>query len=339
MAMNRSLHWEQRVALIRHNLHAASRSGDFTFFRSLQAQGFVEGTNHVATLSATLGDEADAVLAGLDDLNASIAYMHQDAFRNVYNSLKTYYADDISSDQMIEKSKVYVDATMQKQMADHSIDKMTSSAIALIKQQNESVQDTAANVWITGNTIIADCVEICIRQIDMLEKNMSDFIRLEDSWETVKASVGLSTTALKGVYSLMAVDANYDGQISRPASAAFNFSGGNMLRRLSSAFAGGSAPTSRHSSFSSANTSMKRECLSPEYKTPNYLRNSVSSAVPTSLPPPTNRFSVTQLDTIPPTPAVFDEEINPFDTSVPLPPVPALHIPDSRVSQAVMVLM
>lgn len=342
-----SLHWEQRIALVRHNLHSASRSGDFGFFKSLQAQGFLAGINHTANLSATLGDDSDAVLSGLDDLNASLAYVHQDAFNNVYTSLKAHFADP---DSTAGKSKVYVDATMQKQMAHHAIDKMTSSAIALIQQQPESIHDTATHVWITGNTIIADCMEICFKQIDMLENNMDDFIRLEDSWETVKASVGCSVSALKGIFNLMAVeDSNDVRQTSSPSTAPFAIGGGSMFRRLSNAFSGatgGSAPSSRHSSLSVASGPSKRnsDSLVPEYRTPNYLRNSVSNAMPTSLPLSTNPFQHshspfhhTRLQTIPPTPAAFEDDINPFDTSVPLPPAP--QIPELRVSQAVMVLM
>lgn len=339
--MHKSLHWEQRIALVRHNLHAASRSGDFTFFKTLQAQGFIEGINHVASLSATLGEEADAVMSGLDDLNGSIAYSHQDAFKSVYTSLKSYFADDQDIEGIAGRSKVYVDATMQKQMADHAIDKVTGSAIALIKQQPEAVQDTAASIWITGNTIISDCMEICIKQIDMLEDNMNDFIRLEDSWDTVKNSVGGSVSALKGVFNLMAVESNDDSPTSHQSSGSFNFGGGNMFRRLSSAFVGGSAPSSRQSSFSVASTASKRDSLMPEYRTPNYLRNSVSSAVPTSLPPtassPFHQFQHSMLSTIPPTPAAVDDDINPFDTSVPLPDVPVL--PELRLTQAVMVIM
>ena len=320
--MNKSLHWEQRIALVRHNLHSASRGGDFTFFRTLQAQGFIEGTNHVATLSAALGDEADVVLSGLDDLNASIAFMHQDAFKNVYGSLKSYLVDSQASNEIVDRSKVFVDATMQKQMADHSIDKMTSSAVDLIQQQPESLQDAAANVWIMGNTMTADCIEICIQHIDRLEDNMNDFIRLEDSWETVKTSVGCPISALTGVFNLMAIEDGNDEQSSRSASSVFG--GGNVFRRLSNAFVGGSAPSSRHSSFSMASTTSKRDSLPPVYRTPVYLRNSVSNAVPTSLPPPSNVFQHTQLTTIPPTPATMDDEINPFDTSSPLPPVPTL---------------
>jgi hypothetical protein len=74
----RYLHWTQRIALVRSSLHSASRSGDFTFFKSLQAAGMVEGTNHVAILSAEMGGEIDILLAAMDNLNAGLAYVHQD---------------------------------------------------------------------------------------------------------------------------------------------------------------------------------------------------------------------------------------------------------------------
>jgi len=71
------LHWTQRIALVRHNLHSARRTNDFTFFKSLQAHALLEGTDHVALLQSSLGDQADTVLSTLDNLNAGIAYVHQ----------------------------------------------------------------------------------------------------------------------------------------------------------------------------------------------------------------------------------------------------------------------
>lgn len=78
MAINteRKLHWTQRIALARHNLHAARRTSDFTFFKTLQAHALIEGTDYVATLNDVLGDDADTVLSTLDNLNAGIAYVH-----------------------------------------------------------------------------------------------------------------------------------------------------------------------------------------------------------------------------------------------------------------------
>jgi hypothetical protein len=82
------LHWTQRVALVRHNLHSARGTNDFSFFKSLQAHALIEGTDHVATLYSSLGDNADSVLSTLDNLNAGIAYVHQDAFKAVYDAAK-----------------------------------------------------------------------------------------------------------------------------------------------------------------------------------------------------------------------------------------------------------
>jgi hypothetical protein len=337
--MNKTLHWQQRIALVRHNLHAAHRGGDFAFFKTLQAQALFENTNHVATLSATLGDDADSVLAGLDDLNASIAHVHEDAFRNVYNSLKTYlHESHVVQGDCDEKSKIFVDVQMQKQMADHAIDKATSSAVALIQQQPTAVQDTAAAVWITGTTIIADSVEVVLQQLSALDSNMHDFIRLEESWNNVKTSVGHSVSALKGVFSLMSGEPDSPCVGASVRSSSFS---DTMFRRLSSAFVSNSVPASRSSSLSSAPGSNGRSSSlqSPEYRIPNF-RNGANSACPTSLPGGQG-WRHTRLDAIPPTPAagdIGDEEINPFDTSVPLlPDLPSLL--DIRTEQAVMCLI
>jgi hypothetical protein len=317
--MNKTLHWQQRIALVRHNLHAAHRSGDFTFFKTLQAQALFDNTNHVATLSATLGDDADSVLSGLDDLNASIAHVHEDAFKNVYNSLKTYlHESHVASGECDEKSKVFVDVQMQKQMADHAIDKATSSAIALIQQQPSSVQDTAAAVWITGTTIIADSIEIVLKHLSGLEGNMHDFIRLEESWNEVKTSVGHSVSALTTF---------------RRFSNAFS-----SVPASGSRSSAGSLPGSRSGSISSQGHHVRSSSFQAfDDNGRNSFRNSVSFACPTSLPAGQG-WRHTMLDTIPPTPAtgeIGDEEINPFDTSVPpMPEIPCLI--DIRSEQAVM---
>ncbi|CAD0091270.1 unnamed protein product [Aureobasidium vineae] len=347
--MNKTLHWQQRIALVRHNLHAAHRSGDFTFFKTLQAQALFDNTNHVATLSATLGDEADSVLSGLDDLNASIAHVHEDAFKNVYNSLKTYlHESHVANDDCDEKSKVFVDVQMQKQMADHAIDKATSSAIALIQQQPVSVQDTAAAVWITGTIIIADSVEIVLKHLSALEDNMHDFIRLEESWNGVKTSVGHSVSALKGVFSLMSGEPEPESPTVGASSRSSSFSG-TVFRRFSSAFSsapvpgsrsssGGSRPGSRSGSISNQGHHVRSSSFhATDYNARNSFRNSVSSACPTSLPSGQG-WRHTELDTIPPTPAagdIGDQEVNPFDTSVPpMPEIPSLM--EIRSEQTVM---
>lgn len=81
------LHWNQRVVLVRHNLHSARRTNDFSFFKSLQAHALIESTDHVALLYSSLGDNADSVLSTLDNLSAGIAYVRQDAFKAVYDAV------------------------------------------------------------------------------------------------------------------------------------------------------------------------------------------------------------------------------------------------------------
>ena len=141
---NPRLHWEQRVALVRHNLHAARRTNDFTVFKSLQAHALIDGTDHVAILYSSLGDDADSVLSTLDNLNAGIACVHQDAFIAVYDGAKMSMH---SSDRSLagRKLMVRVDMCQQRDMADHAIDKTANSAINFIQTQPPHRQDAVAN--------------------------------------------------------------------------------------------------------------------------------------------------------------------------------------------------
>ncbi|GAB7363596.1 hypothetical protein MBLNU230_g4167t1 [Neophaeotheca triangularis] len=330
-ALNRQLHWSQRVALVRHSLHTASRSGDFTFFKTLQASGMLEGTNHVAQLSASLGDEADAVLAAMDNLNTGLAYIHQDAFKHVFDKVKESMREESTNDG---RSALYVDITMQKNMADMAIDKMTSSAIALISQQPSHVQDEAANVWISGATIVADCMEVTIRELDQLDQKLRDLIRMEESWNVVKASAIQAATGLKGVFSLMDVSGELNNQERSPSSSSY---GSTVFRRLSNAFAGSSPAHSRASSVASLPANVgRRMSASPVYKTPNYVRNSVNAGCPTSMP--SWNFNHHQLSAIPPTPAHDIDQADPFDTSV-LEQPPVTSLPAMTMDQKAMATM
>jgi hypothetical protein len=165
----------------------------------------LEGTNHVAVLSAEMGDDVDLLLAAMDNLNAGLAYVHQDVFQKVYEGLKHSMKEEGNGDATVKgmKAKLYVDITMQRNIADLAIDKMTNSAVALINNQSETFQESAANVWITGATIIADCIEIALKEMLALDTKMNDFIRVEESFNTVKASVISAVTGLKGVFWLM----------------------------------------------------------------------------------------------------------------------------------------
>lgn len=221
---NPRLHWTQRVALVRHNLHSARRTHDFSFFKSLQAHALIEGTDHVAILYSALGDNVDAVLPTLDNLNAGIAYVHQDAFKAVYNSTKSSMH---TIDQSVagRRSLVRVDVYQQGDMADHAIDKTANSAINFIQSQHVHCQDAVANAWVTGMTIIADAVSVCLNELALLEDNLDDFIHLEYSWNCIQSSVDAAISVLRGIFTLMAT-ANNPPTNSSPHNFAGN--GGDL---------------------------------------------------------------------------------------------------------------
>lgn len=313
------LHWTQRIALVRHNLHAARRTGDFSFFKSLQAHALIEGTDHVALLNQTLGDNADGVLSTLDNLNAGIAYVHQDAFKAIYDNAKNnmHTGDDTLASR---KSLLRVDICQQRDMADHAIDKTTNSAINLIQAQPAHCQDAVANAWITGATIMADAVCVCLNEMNTLENHLDDFISLEYSWNSIQSSVDAAISALRGIFSLMTT-------ASQPAAP-------SKIRNLSVSSAssqdhGGAASTrSRNSSTASAFSMIKRAfsvsapsgpppaksarssvggTMSLPLPDPNSrgFRASISAACPTKMPN-FGDHPHTILTTIPPTPAVID---------------------------------
>ncbi|KAH6643600.1 hypothetical protein C7974DRAFT_1281 [Boeremia exigua] len=323
------LHWTQRIALVRHNLHAARRTGDFSFFKSLQAHALIEGTDHVALLNQTLGDNADGVLSTLDNLNAGIAYVHQDAFKAIYDNAKNNMhsgEDSLAS----RKSLLRVDICQQRDMADHAIDKTTNSAINLIQAQPAHCQDAVANAWITGATIMADAVCVCLNEMNSLEDRLDDFISLEYSWSSIQSSVDAAISALRGIFSLMTT-------ASQPAAPIKNRN--LSVSSASSQDQGGAASTrSRNSSTASAFSIIKRAfSVSSPYGPPpsksargsmnsngnlplpdpnsRGFRASISAACPTKIPN-FGDHPHTILTTIPPTPAVIDmvtpEISNPF---------------------------
>jgi hypothetical protein len=314
------LHWTQRITLTRHNLHAASRTGDFTFFKTLQAHTFLEGTDYVGVLTSLISDDADTVLHTLDDLNAGMAYVHQDAFKACYDSIRANITEETHSRQ----GKLAVDISQQKQVADFGIDKMANAAITLVENQPVHCQEAVANVWLIGATIIADAVQVCIGQMNALQHKMNDFIMLEYSWQTVQTAVEASVSALRGVFSLMATPDSGSSMLisdrsmgsasaeNHGRSASISSTTSSLFKRLSTALshpvhAPSAPPTSARSSFSFPNS-----CG---------IRNSVSVSNPMNIPVPPPHYAKPaeihtfqrKLSTIPPTP--FEVNVNPFDMS------------------------
>ena len=289
----------------------------------------IDGTDHVALLNQTLGDNADGVLSTLDNLNAGIAYVHQDAFKAIYDNAKNNMhrgEDSLAS----RKSLLRVDICQQRDMADHAIDKTTNSATNLIQAQPAHCQGAVANAWITGATIMADAVCVCLNEMNGLENHLEDFISLEYSWSSVQSSVDAAISALRGIFSLMTATSqpaapiknrnlsvssasgqDHGGTASTHNRSSSTASAFNMFKRAFSVSAPSGPPPSK-SARSGANTNGNLPLPDPNSRG---FRASISAACPTKMP----NFSDhphTILTTIPPTPAVINMETsdmgNPF---------------------------
>ncbi|KAK8167720.1 hypothetical protein BKA80DRAFT_252390 [Phyllosticta citrichinensis] len=322
MIAEKKLHWTQRVALIRHNLHAASRTGDFTFFKTLQAHRLLEGTDHLAALTDAIGDAADQVLASLDNYNSVMAYVHEDAFKNVYESVKTGVREQ-NGNYEDRRAIYYVDSAQQKEKAEKAIDKMINSAITMINAQPMHSQEEAANVWIWGTTFVADAMEVCLAQIDQIECYLDDFIRLENSWSTVQAAVGASIGAIKGIFNLMAPSEAPSEAQQRSEQTEGTVR--SMLRRMSTAMTSGinSAPGRRQSvlSVASNNNSSSNISTNPNMVPPSLPHGSIQPPhLPKNLFKPSSLRhsggSFEPMATIPPTPAAAMLNTNLFETSL-----------------------
>ena len=303
------LSWMQRIALIRHSLHAALRTHDFTFFKTLQAQAFLDGTDHVAILSSLLGGDVDTVLHTFDDLNAGLAYVHQDAFKAVYDSIRNSIADETC----VRRAKLRVDISQQMQVADFGIDKMANAAVSLIENQDPQCQEAVANVWLFGATIITDAMQAAFMQMDKLEDMMEDFILLEYSWQIVQTAVEASVSALRGVFNLMASGESGTNLLSNRSEKALSSVGG-YSRATSVSSATGSIfkrlSTVLHSTPPAAPPSSARNSMTAE--SPQQLRQAITHSFPTNIPMSQAEF-YRKLSTVPPTP--FEVNVNPFDTN------------------------
>jgi len=304
--------WMQRVALVRHSLHAALRTSDFTFFKTLQAQAFLDGTDHIAILNALLGgNDIDTVLHTLDDLNAGLAYVHQDAFKAVYDGIRSSVADESAS----RRAKIRVDIAQQKGIADFGIDKMANAAVALIQDQEPAAQEAVANVWLFGATIITDAMQTVFLQMDKLEDMMDDFILLEYSWQTVQTAVEAAVAALRGIFNLMASTTESGSSLIPMRSERHPSSISGQSRTTSVSSATGSLfkrlSTVLQSAPIIAPPSSARNSLSAE-ASPQYIRQSIGHSFPTNVPMSKVEYQ-RKLSTIPPTP--FEVNVNPFDTN------------------------
>lgn len=104
------------------------------------------------------------------------------------------------------KSIARVDICQQRDMADHAIDRNANFAFNFnfIHAQPVDSQDAVANAWITGTTITADAVSVCLNEMALLEDNLDDFIHLKYSWNCIQSAVDAVVSTLRGISTLMA---------------------------------------------------------------------------------------------------------------------------------------
>ena len=283
---DKQLHWTQRVALVRHNLHTARHNGDFSFFKVIQAQAFLHGTDYVGILTAALENDADSVINTLDNLNSEMAYVFQDAFKSVCDSVKALMMTDPDDLENV-KAQLRVDILQQIQRADFAVDRLVNSATALIQLQPQEHQNTVACTWILGATIITDAVSTCMKEINSVELYVNDFIRLENSWATVQSSVESCITALRGILNLMAVDEPTE-MFKRRYSASSGPGPMSMFRKFSTAIGASfhlnqPPPPYKEESRSNSTASTRLSAGSTQ-SSPSALRMSFSNAIPTKLP-------------------------------------------------------
>lgn len=264
-----------------------------------------------------MGNSAVSVLSTPDNLNAGIAYVHQDAFKAVYDSVKlALHTNAQTLDN--RKSILRVDVCLQRDMADHATNKTANSPINFIQGQPEHCQDAVANAWVTGSAIIADAVHVCLNKMAHLEDDLDDFIWLEYSWNCIQSSVDAAISALRGIFSLMAA-LNPALAITQNNGAPQDFFGCNLSVSSASSENGNGSNRSHNSSTASASSLFKRAfsnahahpppairtsrmgSLVPEVNKRN-LRISISAACPTKMSN-LNDHPHAILTTIPPIPA------------------------------------
>ena len=333
MCGHERLQWTQRIALVRHNLHIASSTGDFTFFKTLQADRFRTDCDHVASLRAALGDEADAVITSLDKSNAVIGFVHEDSFKKIFDlarriadarrrsSLNATSGGGVITDEA--RTAFHYSIVEQRRIADSAIDKMVESAIACISQLPPAAQADAAHVFVTGTTFVADAMQICLQKMAAVEASIGTFAQHESAWAAVQLVVSAAVSALKGVFTLMseghgaAGGMGSDSDESRKPlrSSSIDVIARNLLKRISISASSASLSSSfspspsRRPSMSSP-VAANGQIISPTTTRMSHKRAGSSAS-----------GAVTKMPTIPPTPA--HHLMDPFDVAcgyVPRPP-------------------
>jgi len=181
-----------------------------------------------------------------------------------------------------------------------------------------------ANAWITGTTIIADAVSVCLNEMALLEDHLDDFIRLAYSWNCIQSSVDGAIAALRGIFTLMA-SSNVNSSTTNNVNSPQGLFGRHLSISLNAEpdHGGAGSNDSRNSSTASAFSLIRRAFSHGQIQVPPYVRQGSACSLAVPLPeanPPGFRASMsaacptkistfgehphTVLTTIPPTPAV-----------------------------------
>lgn len=336
------LRWNQKLALVRHNLHTASITRDFGFFRCLQATNLVNGVDQFAALSSLLGDDdgsADILILSLDKFNAVMACVHEDAYKHVYDLVNARLAEGFATFDTL-KSLYHTEAPCQRQTAGSSIDKMFNAAVDAICQHPEEVRDAAAEVFIVGCTFTAIAMETALNHLDMMQHDLDDSTSLRASWATVQAAVAQSVSGSKGVFKLMG-DSSNNSPVEGPRrrhdrSGSVDGYAKSIVRRMSTAFSSPLSPSPLSSSSLSSGLSSSlssstdsRKTSSASYASAPSRRGSTASFVSPARartlsnaivnwgPRPSHCGPTSAMSPIPSTPPTGEARIgvNPFDAT------------------------
>lgn len=325
MCSHEKLQWTQRIALVRHNLHIASSTGDFTFFKTLQADRFRDDCDHVASLRSALGDDADPVIASLDKSNAVIGFVHEDSFKKIFD-LARRIADarrpssinaSSGSGVITDEARIafHYSIVEQRRVADSAIDKMVQSAIACISQLPPAAQMDAAHVFVTGTTFVADAMQICLQKMTALDASIGTFHQDESALAAVQLVVGAAVSALKGVFTLMSDGHATAGGMGGEAeesrkplrSSSIDVIARNLLKRMSMS----ASTTSLSSSFSPS--ASRRPSMSSPVAANGQTIFSTTTRLSHKRAGSSASGAVSKMPTIPPTPA--HHLTNPFDVA------------------------
>lgn len=318
--------WRQRVSLARYALQAASRTRDFTFFKTIQASLHTRWAENASLLRAVLPDDSQILVRALNDLSISMVIVHQDSYKAIYDDIRASASD---ADSISRRARLLVDICQKRQAVEFGIVKAFNAVLTLIDSQPIEAQGLLTEAFVYGLSLVADAIQECQLQTDKLEISMDDFLSLEYGWQSVQSGVTASTAILRDVLELSIPKPSPDfdtislhsehtsvseTRSRRPSTASTTSS---IFKRISGALYPAQAVAEPHAEAILTPPSSTRTSVS--FTSLTELRNTIEDAYPTKLHARSKRFShdpdrfSKQLSAIPASPFVGREAVDPFD--------------------------